>query len=221
MDLGLSFFGAAQTVTGSKFLLDLEGRYVLIDCGLFQGVRDQRIQNWENLPIDPSAIQAVILTHAHLDHTGYLPLLIKKGFKGTIFCTDPTKAITELILVDAAHIQEEEAMKALREGYSRHTNPQPLFDTNDAKRVFPHLNSIPLSTWRELFAHCRFRLIHSGHILGSAMLHVTRQSDGATLLYLRDDNGDENTRLYAVDTAGGAARPPGAPGCGPAADPAS
>jgi metallo-beta-lactamase family protein len=109
MALSLTFLGAAGTVTGSKHLLEADGRRILVDCGLFQGLKELRLRNWEPLPIDPATIDAVVLTHAHPDHCGYLPRLVAGGFKGRIFCTPATKELCSLVLPDAAHIQEEDA----------------------------------------------------------------------------------------------------------------
>src|SRR5579859_6251136 len=126
MSLSLQFLGAAGTVTGSKHILEINNRRILIDCGLFQGVKEQRRLNWATLATDAKSIDAVILTHAHLDHTGYLPLLVKQGFHGPIYCSEPTAELTKLVLLDAARIQEEDAEHANREGYSKHKPALPL-----------------------------------------------------------------------------------------------
>ena len=130
----LTFLGAAGTVTGSKHLLDLGGRRILVDCGLFQGLKELRVRNWEPLPIDPASIDAVVLTHAHLDHCGYLPRLVARGFRGRIFCTPGTKDLCSLVLPDSAHIQEEDARDANRHGYSKHQPALPLY-TADRRRA--------------------------------------------------------------------------------------
>ena len=116
----LTFLGAAGTVTGSKHLLDLGDHRVLVDCGLFQGLKELRLRNWAALPIDAAAIDAVVLTHAHLDHCGYLPRLVAQGFAGAIFCTPGTRELCTLVLPDSAHIQEEDARDANRHGYTKH-----------------------------------------------------------------------------------------------------
>src|SRR3954451_2704282 len=118
--LSLTFLGAAGTVTGSKHLLEVDGRRILIDCGLFQGLKELRLRNWEPLPVDPASITAVVLTHAHLDHCGYLSRLVSGGVRGRLFCTRATKVLTALVLRDSVHIQEEDAREANRHGYSKH-----------------------------------------------------------------------------------------------------
>src|SRR4249920_566079 len=138
----LTFLGAAGTVTGSKHLLDLGDHRVLVDCGLFQGLKDLRLRNWAALPIDASRIDAVVLTHAHLDHCGYLPRLVAQGFKGRIFCTPGTRELCTLVLPDSAHIQEEDARLANKRGYSKHHPAQPLYTEFDAARALTLLQPV-------------------------------------------------------------------------------
>jgi len=171
----LTFLGGAQTVTGSKFLLEFPGLKILIDCGLFQGVKELRRQNWDPFPIDPKVIDAVILTHAHLDHVGYLPLLVKQGFTGSVYSTEPTRALANVVLLDASHIQEEEASKAAEGSYSKHERPEPLFTQEDSVRAMGHFRTVEAEEWHKLNAHVRFRLIPSGHILGSAFVELEHQ----------------------------------------------
>src|SRR5882724_9488885 len=140
--LSLTFLGAAGTVTGSKHLLEVGGRRILVDCGLFQGLKDLRLRNWEPFAVDPASIDAVILTHAHLDHCGYLPRLVANGFRGRIWCTPGTKELCSLVLPDAAHIQEEDARQANRHGYSRHALALPLFTSTDASRALSQLQPV-------------------------------------------------------------------------------
>jgi len=127
MNVRLKFLGAAQSVTGSKYLLEIDKQKILIDCGLFQGQKELRLRNWESLPIDASSIHTVILTHAHIDHIGYLPRLVKDGFRGSIICTHATEDLMKIMLRDAARLQEEEAAFAFKHGYSKHSKPEPLF----------------------------------------------------------------------------------------------
>ena len=129
----LQFLGAAGTVTGSKFLVRLGDRQILVDCGLFQGLKELRLRNWAAPRFDPATIDAVVLTHAHIDHSGYLPLLTRRGFKGPIYCMPGTQSLLRVLLPDAAHLQEEEAEAANRHGYSKHKPALPLFTAADAE----------------------------------------------------------------------------------------
>src|SRR5215468_5441589 len=138
----LSFLGAAGTVTGSKHLLDTGTHRVLVDCGLFQGLKELRERNWQPLPIQPGNIDAVILTHAHLDHCGYLPRLVAQGFRGRVFCTAGTRELCSLVLPDSAHIQEEDAREANRHGFSKHAPALPLYTSADAARALTQLQPV-------------------------------------------------------------------------------
>jgi len=149
--MNLTFLGAAGTVTGSRHLLEVDGRRILVDCGLFQGLKELRERNWEPLPVDPASIDAVILTHAHLDHCGYLPRLVAMGYQGRIFCTPGTKDLCSLVLPDAAHIQEEDARDANRHGFTKHQPALPLYTTVDAARALDRLQPVgydrPIPLW--------------------------------------------------------------------------
>jgi metallo-beta-lactamase family protein len=127
MDLNITFLGGVGTVTGSKYLLETDGLRVLVDCGLFQGYKQLRLRNWAALPVDPASIDAVILTHAHLDHSGYVPLLIRNGFKGPVICTDATRDLCEILLPDSGFLQEKDADFANRHGFSKHRPALPLY----------------------------------------------------------------------------------------------
>jgi metallo-beta-lactamase family protein len=168
----LTFLGAAGTVTGSKYLLDVDGTRVLIDCGLFQGLKELRERNWQPLPVDPRSIHSVILTHAHLDHCGYLPRLVGGGFNGRIFCTSSTADLCRIVLPDAAKLQEEDAEHANRGGFSRHAPALPLFTMEDAARALTMLQ--PAGYDRPLPAAPRIEVefINAGHLLGSAYASV-------------------------------------------------
>src|SRR5262245_40696471 len=138
----LTFLGAAGTVTGSKHLLEVNGRKVLVDCGLFQGLKDLRLRNWTALPFDPSTLDAVVLTHAHLDHCGFLPRLVATGYRGRIWCTAGTKDLCSLVLPDSAHLQEEDARDANRFRYSKHDPALPLYTKADAARALMQLQPV-------------------------------------------------------------------------------
>src|SRR5689334_3824994 len=133
--LTLRFLGAAGTVTGSRYLLSCGDKNLLIDCGLFQGVKNLRLRNWTPLPFPAEKIDAVILTHAHLDHSGYLPRLIREGFKGSVYCTAATQAIAEILLADSGHLQEEDARRANRYGYTKHHPAEPLYTVAEAEKA--------------------------------------------------------------------------------------
>jgi len=163
----LSFLGAAGTVTGSRHLVDIGTKRILVDCGLFQGLKALRLRNREPLAVDPSELDAVVLTHAHLDHTGYLPVLVKEGFKGPIHCTEPTKGLTEILLADSGRLQEEDARYAKKKGYSRHADPRPLYTEREARAVEPYLRPQPMDTDVDL-GGVTLRFATAGHILGAA-----------------------------------------------------
>ena len=177
----LSFLGAAGTVTGSRHLLETHGQRLLIDCGLFQGIKANRLKNWEAFPEAPPLIDQVLLTHAHIDHTGYLPRLVKDGFRGPIHCTKATAELAKILLPDTGYLQEEEARYANRKGYSKHHPAKALFGEEDARNVFPYLNPVE---YGELFYPAdglRAKYRDAGHILGSAFLDIRT-------------TGSENTR---------------------------
>jgi metallo-beta-lactamase family protein len=176
----LKCLGAVGTVTGSKYLLDTGRARLLIDCGLFQGLKSLRLRNWEPLPLDAAGIDATLLTHAHLDHCGFLPLLWKQGFRGPIHCTAPTRDLARLILLDSAHIQEEDAELANAQGYSRHHPARPLTTVGEAEAVFPALHPAPAREWVKLPGGDRFQFIPNGHILGSVSILVETE-DGRVL----------------------------------------
>lgn len=168
----LTFLGAAGTVTGSKHLLDTGSHRVLVDCGLFQGLKELRLRNWEPFPIPPAEIHAVILTHAHLDHCGYLPRLVANGFTGRIFCTPGTKELCSLVLPDSAHIQEEDARDANRHGYSKHEPALPLYTTADAERALSQLQPVGYHRPVPVAPGVEVEFLNAGHLLGSAYARV-------------------------------------------------
>jgi metallo-beta-lactamase family protein len=178
----LTFLGAARTVTGSKYLLTHGKSTVLFDCGLFQGLKELRLRNWEDLPIPASSIAAVVLTHAHLDHVGYVPRLVKQGFKGPVFCTSGTAELSQLVLPDSGRIQEEDARQANRHGYSKHSPAMPLYDEADAHRALTHFHPVSFHRQIEVADGVTVEFKGSGHLLGSAYV-VTRLSGGKTILF--------------------------------------
>jgi len=168
----IQFLGATQTVTGSKHLLECDGYKVLIDCGLFQGLKELRLRNWEPFPISPSTIDAVILTHAHIDHTGYLPRLVHDGFRGPVYATPATVDLSRILLPDSARLQEEEADYANKAGYSKHEVALPLYRESDAKETLKLVHSINYNKPYDLTKDVRFEFIQAGHILGSSFVCV-------------------------------------------------
>lgn len=169
----LAFLGAAGTVTGSRFLVEAAGRRVLVEAGLFQGERRWREQNWEPFPVDPSTVDAVVLTHAHLDHSGYLPVLVRRGFAGPVYCSPQTAELLEIVLRDAAGLQEEEARWARESGLSRHTDPRPLFDTGDAEKALLLVRPLARCRSHDLGDGISVELHRAGHILGSRHAALT------------------------------------------------
>jgi metallo-beta-lactamase family protein len=178
----LTFLGAARTVTGSKYLLEHGGKRVLVDCGLFQGLKELRLRNWAEFPVPPRAIDAVVLTHAHLDHVGYLPRLRAHGFKGRAFCTSGTKDLCQLVLPDAGRIQEEDARQANRHGYSKHHPALPLYTESDALNALTQLQPVGYHRAIEVVPGVSAEFVPAGHLLGSAFV-VMRLHGGPTILF--------------------------------------
>ncbi|XUW92734.1 MBL fold metallo-hydrolase [Burkholderia sp. M6-3] len=164
----LTFLGGAETVTGSKYLLQGAELQILIDCGLFQGTKNQRLRNWNPIPVDVGKLDAVILTHAHLDHCGYLPVLARMGYRGPVYCTRGTRDLCEIMLRDSARLQEEEAAYANRHGRSKHHPALPLYTAEDAERALELLEARDFDVAKQLNEHAWFRLLPAGHILGAA-----------------------------------------------------
>lgn len=172
----LQFFGAAGTVTGSRTIVEVGGRRILVDCGLFQGYKNLRLRNRAPSPVPPDSIDAVVLTHAHLDHSGYLPALVRDGYRGPIHCTRGTAELLGLLLPDSAYLAEEEAKHAAQKGYSKHANPTPLYTVADAERALERVVAHPLGATVELGdgrTPVQARFVPAGHILGAAQLRLT------------------------------------------------
>lgn len=166
------FLGAAGTVTGSKFLLTTPEMNIMIDCGMFQGVKELRELNWKPLPIDVKSVDVVLLTHGHLDHTGYLPRLVKDGFQGAIIGTAPTLEIAKIILLDSAKINEDEAQNANEEGYSKHHPAKPFYTIRDAVDAIEMFKEEKLDQWISLSDNIKFRFQYNGHIIGATFIEL-------------------------------------------------
>lgn len=188
----LKFLGATGTVTGSKYLLTSDKYRVLIDCGLFQGLKQLRLKNWAQLPIKPSEVHAVVLTHAHIDHTGYLPLFVKNGFSGKVYCTEATRDLCKILLPDSAHLQEEEAEYANRRGFSKHHPALPLYTTEDAFKALELLTPVPFNQDVNIGDDLTLRYYPNGHILGSAFARIHNKK---TSVLFSGDIGRSNNIL--------------------------
>jgi metallo-beta-lactamase family protein len=202
----LTFLGAAQTVTGSKYLLETGGRRILVDCGLFQGLKELRERNWQPLPVDPKDIDAVIFTHAHIDHTGYLPRLVSEGFKRRGVCTPGTAALCRIMLPDSGRLAEDDARDANREGYTKHAPALPLFTEEDAYRALTHLQPVGYDRPVPVDGAGTLSFADAGHLLGSAFARFTLAGDGGLDLVFSGDLGRFNRPVLPdpsrVETAG-------------------
>lgn len=190
----IDFLGATQTVTGSKYLLKAENTTLLIDCGLFQGQKPLRLRNWQPFPIDPKAIDIILLTHAHIDHSGHIPLLVKNGFRGVIYCTEATFDLCSILLPDSGHLHEEEALFANRKGYSKHHPALPLYTQSEAYDALPYFKIIPFGKYCPINDTLGFQFHRAGHILGAASLTI-RHHD-ITLLCSGDLGRNVDPILY-------------------------
>lgn len=188
-DLAVRFLGGAGTVTGSRFLVHAAGTRVLVDCGMYQGLKQLRLRNWAEFPFDPASLDAVVLTHAHIDHSGMLPVLVREGFRGPIYTTAPTADLCGILLPDSGHIQEEDAAFANRHGFSKHKPALPLYDEEDARRVLPLLE--PVVRGEDLrIGEATVRLRRAGHILGAASVEIG--AGGRTILFSGDLGQDDD-----------------------------
>jgi len=197
MGLQLTFLGGVGTVTGSKYLLQAEGKRFFVDCGLFQGFKQLRLRNWAQLPVDPKSIDAVVLTHAHLDHSGYLPLLVKNGFRGQVYCTPATRDLCAILLPDSGHLQEKDAEFANRHGFSKHRPALPLYTLQDAEASLQRFSPVDFQEDKQLAASLRFRFVPAGHILGAAIVELTC---GDSKVVFSGDLGRPNSAIVADPT---------------------
>ena len=188
----LSFLGAADTVTGSRHLLDLEDRRLLLDCGLFQGYKVLRERNWRSIGVAAASIDAVLLSHAHLDHSGYIPALVHQGFKGPIFSSPATRALSEVLLTDSAHLQEEDARRANRTGSSRHEKALPLYTLKDTQKALSHFVGLPRDG-RLKFGSAEIRFTPVGHLLGASAISI--KAEGKTLVFSGDVGRDNDLMM--------------------------
>lgn len=195
MDVRVKFLGGTGTVTGSRFLLDIGKFRLLFDCGLFQGLKELRLRNWEVFPVDPATIHAVVISHAHIDHTGYLPKLVKEGFNGPVYCTQPTSDLMELMLLDSAKLQEEEASYAYAHKYSKHANPLPLYTTQDAQQVFPLLQEYRYDEKIKISDNIEIIFRDAGHLLGAAITELFIKGDSQTKKIVFSGDLGRNTDL--------------------------
>lgn len=190
----IHFLGAAETVTGSKFLLETPEYNIMVDCGMFQGLKELRENNWKDIPFDASQIDVILLTHGHLDHTGYLPRMVKQGFKGKIIGTAPTLAIASIILNDSAKIHEEEAYKANEEGYSKHIPAKPFYTLKEAENTIRMFRSEEHDKWISLTKSIRYRFKYNGHIIGASFIEL--DINGKIFLFSGDIGREEDLLLF-------------------------
>jgi len=187
----LTFLGAVGTVTGSRYLVEAHGRKLLIDAGMFQGRKELRLRNWAPFPVDPGTVEAVVLTHAHIDHSGFLPRLVREGFSGPAFVTTPTRRLLPTMLADAAHLQEEEARYANKVGSSKHKPALPLFTVEDAGRTIQLLQALPFDSPHTLWPGAQITYRRQGHILGAAAIELRLKAAGGehVTVYFSGDVG--------------------------------
>lgn len=184
----LEFWGATKTVTGSKYIVAIGGKQIMIDCGLFQGLKELRLRNWEAPPVDPRALDAVVLTHAHVDHTGYLPRMARLGYQGPVYATTGTAELCKLLLPDSGRLQEEDARYANKKGFSRHHPALPLYTERDALAAVRLLRPVKYEQEVVLAPDCRFRFVSAGHIVGSSFvcMELTEGEKRVSLVFSGD-----------------------------------
>jgi metallo-beta-lactamase family protein len=195
----ITFLGATGTVTGSRFLLEVGEARVLVDCGMYQGAKPLRLRNWEPFPVEPASIDAVLVTHAHLDHTGYLPALVRDGFGGDVLATRNTRALSAIVLPDSGHLQEEDAAYANRSGYSKHRPARPLYTEDDAWGATEQFAAVDWNTEIDVAPGVRATWRRAGHILGSAVVTVRFTDTGRTVTFSGDLGRPEHPLLRPPD----------------------
>ncbi|MCP5163422.1 MAG: MBL fold metallo-hydrolase [Hahellaceae bacterium] len=190
----LRFLGAAGTVTGSRYLIEVSGKRILVDCGLYQGVKKLRLKNWQSFPVDPATIDSVIITHAHIDHSGYIPALVKQGYKGSIICTHATHELCNVLLPDAGYLQEEDARYANHKRFSKHSPALPLYTEADARASLKHFKSVHFNEAIELFPGVSVTFAPAGHILGASSVSV--HANNKTLVFSGDVGRQDDLVMY-------------------------
>lgn len=193
----LTFLGATGTVTGSRYLLENKDKKFLIDCGLFQGLKELRLRNWEQFDVPPASIDAMLLTHAHLDHSGYIPRLVKSGFKGPIYCSEATYDLCAILLPDSGRLQEEDAEHANRHGYTQHKPALPLYTEQEARDCLKQFKPVEFTIQHSLNNLLNFTLYPAGHILGASFI---RMSDSSTSIMFTGDIGRLNDPIMKAPT---------------------
>lgn len=190
----IQFLGATQTVTGSKYLIKADKTKLFVDCGLFQGYKELRLRNWSPLPINPKEIDYILLTHAHIDHSGYIPLLVKNGFRGKIFCTEATRDLCDILLPDSGHLHEEEARYANRKGYSKHHPALPLYTQEEAEAALAYFETLPFNKRFKINDDLYFTFHYAGHILGASLVRVEHYD--VSLLFSGDLGRSHDPIMY-------------------------
>lgn len=196
----LKFLGATGTVTGSRYLLEAGGRRILIDCGLFQGYKELRERNWDVFDVPPDTIDFVLLTHAHLDHGGYIPRLVREGFRGQIIASEGTAELASIMLPDSAHLLEEEAERAARKKYSKHAHPKPLYTVEDADLALARFRTVKFGEPHEVVPGVTATFLHAGHILGASQLRLTLVEPVDTSIHFTGDLGRVDDMLMIPPT---------------------
>lgn len=193
-NIKVHFLGAAGTVTGSKYLIDTGNKKIMVDCGMFQGLKELRDLNWEYPPFNPSEVDVVLLTHGHLDHSAYLPKMVNMGFKRFIIGTKPTLDITKIIILDSAKIQEEDADRANEEEFTKHNPAKPLYTIEDANKTLEHFKEATEGEWFDLFEGISVRFQYNGHIIGATFIEL--DIHGKRFVFSGDIGRIEDTLLY-------------------------